>query len=282
MRPHTLTRHAALRLIFGAALGTVFLPACTEVSAPSSEKPSAPKLSGEWVDTEQLFKHPKDFVDRGRVRFYLQSVNGETSPIKEAPDHLHVMSSDWRLDPASYTLTVVLTPEGKKTWEAAQLEKGYEYGITLSGHVKPLNNPNVDWYVFYADNFEINDETHYLEDPRSRPLHRDHRPTQVLELPRPLTITDGKRLSLLANDYVGRKVRFDLTFSADDLKVSNTGTAYMSTEDLSLQLDETLVRKLLDKNEALSLAHVIGKVLNERDEAGRAKIEVISLGPRSW
>lgn len=72
------------------------------------------------------------------------------------------------------------------------------------------------------------------------------------------------------------------TFSADDLRVSNTGTAFISTEDLSLQLNETVLRGLLDQKKALSQAHVIGKVRNERDEAGRAKIEVISLEQHPW
>ena len=283
MRPHTLTRHTALRLMFGTALTTLFLPGCTEVFPPLNEKTSAPSLSGEWVNTQQLFKRPKDFVNRGRLRFYMARVDGRPVPVNDLPDHLSMRTSDRRIDPASYALSVFLMPPAKKTWESAQLEKNYEYGITLTGHVRPLAGPGNEWFVFMADGVEINDETYYLDDPRSRLPDHDYRPTQVLELPRPLTVTDGKRLSLLANDYVGRKVRFDLNFSVDDLRVSKSGSAFMATEYLSLQLDETLVRSLLEQKQAfLSHAHVIGKVLNERDEAGRLKIQVFNLEQRSW
>lgn len=284
MEPRLVTRQTALRMLLGSGLGALLLPACTEWAGSSSESTSASKLSGEWVDAKALFKSPKNFADRGRLRFYLTQVAGEQRPAPNAPEHLWILSGDSRQDPLSFALSLMLTPAAKKRWEDAELAKGfeYQYGVTFSGHVMALDHSDLDWYAFLADSFDINDETSYLQSLDQRKLHVEYMPTQVLELPRPITIEDSKRVSLLAKDYIGRKVRFDLTFREANLKVSRTGEAYIVTDDLSLTLNETVVRGLVDQREALTRSHVIGKVLKERDEGGRVKIEVLSMEKRSW
>ena len=276
MRPHPITRHAAIRLILGATLGTLFLPACSEWQA--SDSSPASRLSGEWVDVEALFKEPRKFADRGRLRFYLTEVNGKGGAVEESSGHLSIYSSDKRQG-SSLLLSILLTPSAAKKWEAAQLGRGFEflYGVTFSGHLRAIDQEIPDWYTFLVDGFEINDETSYLQALDQQKLGSEYRPTQVLALPRPLLIKDVKRLSLLTADYIGRTVRFDLTLSDDDLQVSKNGEPCILTEDLSLMLNEELVRKLIGKIERFSRALVIGEVLKERDESGRVKIAVDSL-----
>jgi hypothetical protein len=276
MRPHPITRHTAIRLILGSTLGTLLLPACSEWQG--SDSSSSSRLAGEWVDVEALFKEPQKFVDRGRIRFYLTAVSGNGGAVKESSGHLRIHSSDTR-QVSSVMLDILLIPSAARRWESAQLGSGFEftYGVTFSGHLKSVDQELPAWYNFLVDGFEINDETNYLQDLDRRKSQKEYRPTQVLALPRPLTIKDSKRLSLLATDYIGRKVRFDLGFSDDDLQVSKSGKPYILTDDLALMLNEELVRELLGKPESFSRARVIGEVLKERDEAGRLQIAVDSL-----
>lgn len=275
MRPHPITRHTAIRLILGATLGTLFLPACSEWQGSDSTQS---RLSGEWVDVEALFKEPQKLADRGRLRFYLTNVYGRAGLVEEPPDHLSITSTDTR-QVSSVMLDILLTPSAARKWKSAQLGDDFEftYGVTFSGHLKPAEQKLLDWNIFLADDFEINDETNYLQTLDQRKSQGGYRPTQVLALPRPLIIKDSKRLSLLANDYIGRKVRFDLSFRDDDLQVSKSGKPCILTDDLALMLNEEVVRKLIGKIEGFSRALVMGEVLKERDEAGRLQIAVDSL-----
>ncbi len=276
MRPHPITRHTAIRLILGATLGTLLLPACSEWQG--SDSSSSSRLSGEWVDVEALFKEPRKFADRGRIRFYLTEVYGNGSAVEEISGHLSILSADRRLGD-SVSRSILLNPSATKKWKSAQLGAGVEfmYGVTFSGYVKSIDQAYPDEYMLLIDGFEINDETSYLQESDRRRSQRGYRPAQVLALPRPLTIEDSKRVSLLASDYIGRKVRFDLSFRDDDLRVSRSGKPCILTDDLALILSEELVRKLIGKLESFSRALVIGKVLKERDEEGRLQIAVESM-----
>ncbi len=276
MRPHPITRHTAIRLILGATLGTLLLPACSEWEV--SDSSSSSRLSGEWVDVEALFKEPQKFADRGRIRFYLTEVHGNGGTVEEPSGHMSIISGDRRLA-NSVSLRIFLNPTAAKKWKSAQLGDGFEflYGVTFSGYLKLVDQAFSDGYTLLLDGFEINDETSYMQELDRLRSQREYRPTQVLALPRPLIIKDSRRLSLLASDYIGRKVRFDLSFRDDDLQVSKSGKPCILTEDLALMLSEELVRKLIGKLKSFSSALVIGEVINERDEAGRLQIAVESL-----
>jgi len=281
MRPHPITRNAAIRMILCATVGTLLLPACSEWQG--SDSSSSSRLAGEWVDVEALFKEPQKLADRGRIRFYMTQVNGKADLVKEFSGHRRINSADTR-QLFSVMLDILLVPSAAKKWESAQLGEEFEfmYGVTFSGHLKAVDQAFPGWYKLLVDGFEINDETSSLQELDQRRSKREYRPTQVLALPRPLTIKDSKRLSLLATDYIGRKIRFDLSFRDDDLQVSRSGKPCILTDDLALMLSEELVRKLIGKLENFSRALVIGEVLNERDEEGRLQIAVDSLELLSW
>ena len=53
--------------------------------------------------------------------------------------------------------------------------------------------------------------------------------------------------------------------------------ASITTQDVSFELNETLVRELLDKIKEYADVQIIGKVLKERDQDGRVRVEVTSV-----
>ena len=276
MGPHCFIRPVLLRLLLVTALGALLLPACTKETVPDKMSVTTTDLSGEWVDTKLLFNHPENFVNRGRFRVYLDGVDDSSSPSELVPGHWNIFFSDTRLDRNGPLRHVVMTPSIHKTWEQARLERLTSYGITISGHLQSFGDANYKWYAFLADGVEINEEAS-LGIMLQRQLPDNYKPTQILTLPRPETITDSKRFSVLAKDYVGRLVRFETRISARDLQVSSTGMASITTQDVSFELNEALVRKLLDKVEEYSNVQIIGKVLKERDQDGRVRVEVTSV-----
>ena len=64
------------------------------------------------------------------------------------------------------------------------------------------------------------------------------------------------------------------------VRMSSSGVTSILTEDLAFELDESLVRQVIDRRDRLSWAHVIGEVLKSRDEAGRLRIKVVELKHR--
>lgn len=280
MGPHFISRHTAIRLMLVAVMSVLLLPACTKGTEPDHVSATTSDLSGEWVDTKALFSQPANFLTRGQLRLYLEGVNNHSWPSDSMQGHWNILPRDIRLESSDPMRWVVLAPSAKKIWENAHLEPDYEYGVTFSGRVKSFGDANYKWYAFVVDDLEINSEARFSSKKPGQ-IASDYRPAQILALPRPQTIEDSKRFSLLANDYVGRKVRLDLRFSARELQVSQRGVTFIQTADVSLELNETLVREVVDKMQDWSSMDVIGKVLKERDETGRVRIEVTSLEKRS-
>ena len=276
MGPHCFIRPALLRLLLVTALGALLLPACTKGTVPDKMSATTSSLSGEWVDAKLLFKHPENFVNRGRFRVYLDGVDDFSSPSEIVPGHWNIFFSDTRLDRNEPIARVMMTPSTHKTWEQARLERLNKYGITISGHLQSFGDANYKWYAFVADGVEINEEDS-MGKMLQRQLPDNYRPTQILTLPRPETITDSKRFSVLAKDYAGRLVRLETHISARNLQVSPTGMASITTPDVSFELNETLVRELLDKIKEYADVQMIGKVLKERDQDGRVRVEVTSV-----
>lgn len=278
MGSHFVARPAALYFILAALLALLSLLGCSEWS--DSDASTRPQLSGEWVDVNAMFKNPKDFADCGRLQFYLTRVGGLAEPMLEDPDYLEILSGDTRQYDSKGDLVLILTPAAKTKWASSQLGGGslFQYGVTFSGEVKPRDDSLHSSYIFLADSFDINDEMQSWQDLDPRKLDFEYRPSQVLALPRPITVADSKRLSMVAKDFIGQKIRFNLAFMDEDIQVSKTGKSHILKDDLSLVLNESAVRSLLtDKKKSIFSAHVVGRVLNERDEGGRLRIEVDSL-----
>lgn len=257
----------------------ISLTACNINSDSGTPTSSSSELSGEWVSTSDLFTNPKNYTKNSRLRFYLTEISHSGKPSNDFPDHLTLYSGDTRLNSNPFALTVALTPAAAKQWEAARLEEDYVYGVTFSGIVRPLGHTKVDWYVFLADSFEINDEATFADLGISK-IDDQYRPKQKLELPRPTTIKDSRRLKLLSKDYANSLIRFDLTFSASDLQSNQEGKAYILTDDFYLAVNDEITRSLVDKKSSLISAHVIGKVGNQYDKDGRVIIQTQSLRVR--
>lgn len=264
------------RLAFVLLASATSLSACNISSDSGNPTSSSSELSGEWVSTSDLFANPRNYLEKSRLRFYLTEISHSGKPSNDFPDHLTLYSGDTRLNSNPFALSVALTPTAAKKWEAARLEEDYVYGVTFSGSVRPLGHTKVDWYVFLADSFEINDETTFADLSISK-IDDQYRPKQKLELPRPTTIKDSRRLKLLSKDYANSLIRFDLTFSASDLQSNQEGKAYILTDDFYLAISDEITRSLVDKKSTLISAHVIGKVENQYDKDGRLIIQSQSL-----
>ena len=277
MRPRRITRHTALRLLLGACLGTLLLAGCKEWQSPGSPKTS--QLSGQWVDIESLYREPEKFVDRGRLRFYLTEVHGDTGQVKDALEPLLIYSRDSRSRSTSVVLDILLTSKARNIWTSAQLAESHKflYGVTFSGHLRPAHPSTNSWYKFVVDDLDINDETSSYAAIDPKKLRSDYRPTELLPLPRPLIVSDTRRMSLLPSDYIGRKVQFELYSGRNHLEAPKNGVPRMLYDDLSLQLNDQMVRQLLDAPSDLARTVIIGRVLKQRDADGRLQVTVESL-----